>query len=153
MKKTVLPLAGLVALASVSFVQQQDGGFKKVSNNMYETKGFAKMAKEDQQKLVEKLQNEYNIKSFNGEISFEFKKITDPKNPKNSVSYMADKKVNSGFFNHSMLDNGEKDEVMVACIYVACPPPPPPKKDYIQTLTPVSGPTLHEVKTLLTKYN
>ncbi len=137
MKRNILPFIGVAALAMVAFIQPKDGGFKKVGKNLYETNSALKLSKTDQEQLLNKLKEEYSIKSFNSETTVEFKKIVDPANPKTTVSYMADKKVGAGFFNHSMLDDGEKDEVTQSGIYN-------------KSNSPISS---QNIKAILNKYN
>ena len=107
MKKVIFPSIGLFVLASLAFVQPQDGGYKKIATNLYQAKTFVKLSQSDADQLKKIVSTEYDIKSFKEEVTVNFKKISDPKNPNNLLGYsIADKKVGANMFSETIVNKG-----------------------------------------------
>ncbi|RWY54070.1 hypothetical protein [Mucilaginibacter gilvus] len=132
MKKLLTISSCILALTVFSFFKNaQTNELKKLGKNLYMVNTTATLKPADQEKLRTILGKQYGIRSFNETVTIHYTKFKGTKNVGNGI---AEQRLGSGAFQQTILQDGEQEEVVAKCIYVACSSSPL-TSDVIQVLS------------------
>ncbi|RWY54069.1 hypothetical protein [Mucilaginibacter gilvus] len=109
MKKVLTMVVCVLALTSFSFFKNaQINSLRKLGKNLYSASSTTSLKAADQEKLKAIFAKQYGIKSFTETTTVHY--VAD-KGTKRTGNAMAEQKVSAAFFQQSMIEDGEPEEV------------------------------------------